>query len=129
MKRKVFPILSLVCVLTLLFSLCSCSSGFKGKYRSKMIIDSGYTYKLGDTYKDIKLTKDFFILNVKKDNTVDVTIADTATKIEMEGVWIKNTDNTYTCLFGNTLIFSVSVDGNTATVSYLDRDLVIILEK
>ena len=78
MKRKVFPILSLVCVLTLLFSLCSCSSGFKGKYRSKMIIDSGYTYKLGDTYKDIKLTKDFFILNVKKDNTVDVTIADTA---------------------------------------------------
>ena len=55
-----------------------------------MIIDSGYTYKLGDTYKDIKLTKDFFILNVKKDNTVDVTIADTATKIEMEGVWIKN---------------------------------------
>ncbi len=129
MKKKVFSILSLVCVLTLLFSLCSCSSGFKGKYRLKMIIDSGYTYKLGDTYDNDKLTKDSFILNVKKDNAVDLTIVDTTTKIEKEGVWIKDTDNTYTCRFGNTLIFSVSVDGNTATVSYLDRDLVIILEK
>ena len=129
MKKKVFSILSLVCVLTLLFSLCSCSSGFKGKYRLKMIIDSGYTYKLGDTYDNDKLTKDSFILNVKKDNAVDLTIVDTTTKIEKEGVWIKDTDNTYTCRFGNTLIFSVSVDGNTATISYLDRDLVIILEK
>lgn len=94
-----------------------------------MIIDSGYTYKLGDTYDNDKLTKDSFILNVKKDNAVDLTIVDTTTKIEKEGVWIKDTDNTYTCRFGNTLIFSVSVDGNTATVSYLDRDLVIILEK
>ena len=129
MKRKVFPILSLVCVLTLLFSLCSCSSGFKGKYRLKMVIDSGYTYKLGDTYDNQKLTKDSFILNVKKDNAVDLTIVDTGIKIEMEGVWLKETDNTYTCRFGNTLAFSVSVDGNTATVSYLDKDLVFILEK
>ena len=94
-----------------------------------MVIDSGYTYKLGDTYDNQKLTKDSFILNVKKDNAVDLTIVDTGIKIEMEGVWLKETDNTYTCRFGNTLAFSVSVDGNTATVSYLDKDLVFILEK
>ena len=72
MKRKTISVLSLLCVLTLLFSLCSCSSGFKGKYRLKMVIDSGYTYKLGDTYDNQKLTKDSFILNVKKDNAVGV---------------------------------------------------------
>ena len=128
MKRKTISLLSLFCFLTLLVSLCSCSSGFKGKYRLKMICDSsGKLYELGDTWHGDKLTKDTVVVTINNDHTLIVKIADSGSSNETKGVWYKVDDYTYQCSYAGGGSTSVAVNGNT--IIYKNSGIILILEK
>ncbi len=126
MKRKTISILSLLCVLTLLFSLCSCSSGISGKYRLKMIYADNKLYEPGDTYEGNKLSKDSIIATVNDDHTLIIKITDSGSSFEIKGVWCKIDDCIYNCFVDGGSI-SIAVNGNT--VIYEDTDAILILEK
>ena len=129
MKRKTISILSLLCVLTLLFSLCSCSSGFKGKYRLKMIYAYDELYELGDTYQETKLSEDTITLTVNSDNTLILKISTKSSSVEKKGVWYKTGDNEYGCLVGGEQIY-IMLDGNTVVIRvYSEGGQVIIFKK
>ena len=115
MKRKVFSVLSLVCVLTLLFSLCSCSSSISGKYRLKMIYENGVLYELGNTYQDINLSEDTFSLTINNDNTLLLKATTKGSSFETKGVWCKTGDNEYRGFIAGDQMY-ITVDGNTVIV-------------
>lgn len=113
--KKTISILSLLCVLTLLFSLCSCSSGISGKYRLKMIYENGKLYELGNTYQDIKLSEDTFSLTINNDNTFLLKTTTKGTSVEIKGVWCKTGDNEYRGFIAGDQMY-ITADGNTVIV-------------
>ena len=126
MKRKTISILSLLCVLTLLFSLCSCSSSISGKYRLKMIYAGDKLYEPGDQWNGEKLSKDSIIATVNDDHTLIIKITNSGSSVERKGVWYKIDDCIYTCFVDGESI-SIAVNGNT--VIYKNSDTIIILKK
>ena len=128
--KKTISILSLLCVLTLLFSLCSCSSGFKGKYRLKMIynIESDKLYEPGDTYQETKLSEDTITLNVNSDNTLILKTSTKDSSVEKKGIWYKIGDNQYRSFISGDDIY-ITADGNTVVITAYSEMQVIILKK
>ncbi|MCI6734463.1 MAG: hypothetical protein PUI31_02355 [Clostridia bacterium] len=128
--KKTISILSLLCVLTLLFSLCSCSSGFKGKYRLKMIynIESDKLYEPGDTYQEAKLSEDTITLNVNSDNTLILKTSTKDSSVEKKGIWYKIGDNQYRSFISGDDIY-ITADGNTVVITAYSEMQVIILKK
>lgn len=126
--KKTISILSLLCVLTLLLSLCSCSSGFKGKYRLKMIYASGELYELGNTYQDIKLSEDTFSLTINNDNTFLLKATIKGSSVETKGVWCKTGDNEYRGFIAGDQMY-ITADGNTVVIMVYSEEQVIIFKK
>lgn len=129
-KRIVAALVAMVAVFVLALSLTACSTSFVGTYKFKsmsyteggiqMNLEAGQEFMMG-----ITITEDFYVLEIKEDNTCTMSVMAGSETIEgtwtAEGKTLKielDGEIQEATLSGKTLTMHMDMDGTNATITF-----------
>ncbi|MDE5766738.1 MAG: hypothetical protein K2I17_06190 [Clostridia bacterium] len=130
MKNIISAIVTAFTVLTLCICLAACSDGAEGNsvvgtYKFSSATMYGEEIKVGDEYMGITVDSDFYVLNMKDDNTFIMEVNFIGGEDTESGAW-KERDGKYFLTFAHAEEFEyeAKISGNTLTLGLDEMNII-----